>query len=103
MKENFYIPSKNPIHPFPDLTKIDPEDYFEIGKHNPEKLNYNKGFDLPNASPSYNLALREHKTKIKLMGGRKRKSGKNFSTYAFKYSHISLKDYIDYRNSNLKE
>lgn len=49
------FPSRNPVHPFPDLTKWDPNDYYDVGRiHEVAQLDHNKGalfytaYDLPN-------------------------------------------------------
>jgi hypothetical protein len=28
--KNLVFPPRNPVHPFPDLTKWDPEDYYDV-------------------------------------------------------------------------
>lgn len=43
------FPSKIPVNPFPDITKWDPEDYYDVKKISEvSQLNYNEGYDLPN-------------------------------------------------------
>lgn len=31
-RKNIVIPTRNPVNPFPDLTKWDPEDYHDVAK-----------------------------------------------------------------------
>lgn len=38
------FPSKIPVNPFPDITKWDPEDYYDVKKISEvSQLNYNEG------------------------------------------------------------
>ena len=38
-----YIPTANPVNPFPDITKYDPIDYHEVSLDPEIKINHNKG------------------------------------------------------------
>jgi len=37
------MPTPNPINPFPDITKYDPNDYHEVSLDPLSKINHNKG------------------------------------------------------------